>query len=178
MRYDNINLRALEPEDLEVLYRWENDTEIWTVSNTITPFSKYILKKFISNSHKSIYETGQVRLMIDLVDEQVTIGTIDIFDFDSFNKRAGIGILIASEEHKRKGYATKSIECLLNYCFNTLLLHQVYCNILSNNPESIEMFKKIGFTEAGIHKEWIRTSHGYLDQHLYQIFNPNNSTAP
>lgn len=44
-----IKLRAMEPEDIEILYRWENDTDIWKVSNTIAPFSKYVLRQFIEN---------------------------------------------------------------------------------------------------------------------------------
>src|SRR4030042_5228534 len=98
MKYKKINLRALEPEDLELLYDWENNDSYWVISNTVTPFSKYTLKRYLENSHKNIYETGQLRLMIDIAAEKKTIGTIDIFDFDPFHKRAGIGILIADEK--------------------------------------------------------------------------------
>ena len=40
----HVKLRAVEPEDLKNLYKWENDSTLWNVSDTITPFSKYILK--------------------------------------------------------------------------------------------------------------------------------------
>lgn len=169
MKYQKIRLRALEPEDLELLYEWENNNSYWLISNTIAPFSKYTLKKYIRNSHKSIYETGQLRFMIGLVEEKQTIGTIDIFDFDPFHKRAGVGILIANENQRRKGYATMALKCLCDYCFNTLQLHQLYCNILVNNIESIDLFKKAGFTEIGIKKEWIKTPEGYLDELMYQL---------
>jgi diamine N-acetyltransferase len=43
---ENIHLRALEPEDVDVLYKWENNREIWHVSNTQTPFSRYVLEQF------------------------------------------------------------------------------------------------------------------------------------
>jgi diamine N-acetyltransferase len=171
MRYKDIKLRALEPEDLELLYDWENNLSYWVISNTVSPFSKYTLKRYVENSHKSIYETGQLRLMIDHIPDKVSIGTIDIFDFDAFHKRAGLGILIANEDYRRKGYATMALTCLVDYCFKTLQLHQLYCNILANNCESIDLFKKIGFKETGIKKEWINTSDGYLDEHLYQLVN-------
>jgi len=140
MKYKEISLRALEPEDLELLYGWENNVSYWTISNTIVPFSKYTLKRYLEDSHKSMYETGQVRLMIDHIADDTTIGTIDIFDFDPFHKRAGVGILIADEQYRRKGYATMALKCLIDYCFSTLMLHQVHCSILSNNEESIDMF--------------------------------------
>ena len=173
MKCGEIRLRALEPEDLELLYSWENNVSYWIVSNTVVPFSKYTLKRYLEESHKDIYETGQVRLMIDLIPENTAIGTIDIFDFDPFHKRAGIGILIAKEEYRRKGYATMALKCLIDYCFGTLLLHQLYCSILENNTESMDLFKKAGFSQSGIKKEWIRTSDGYLDEFIFQLINPN-----
>ncbi|MBI5011000.1 MAG: GNAT family N-acetyltransferase, partial [Bacteroidia bacterium] len=147
MKFKDIRLRALEPEDLELLYNWENNLSYWVVSNTVSPFSKYTLKRYVENSHKSIYEAGQLRLMIDHSNDKVSIGTIDIFDFDPFHMRAGLGILIASEEYRRKGYATMALTCLIDYCFKTLQLHQLYCNILANNLESIDLFKKLGFVQ-------------------------------
>jgi diamine N-acetyltransferase len=162
----------MEPEDLELLYEWENDTSYWLISNTVVPFSKYTLRLYLENSHKDIYETGQLRLMIDHIPDNVAIGTIEIFDFDSFHKRAGLGILIAKEDYRRKGYATMALKCLVDYCFSTLQLHQIFCNILANNCESMDLFKKIGFVQSGIKKDWIKTADGYLDEYMFQMINP------
>ena len=169
MKYGKIKLRALEPEDLELLYEWENNNAYWMISNTMTPFSKFTLKRFLKHSHKNIYETGQLRLMIELIDEKITIGTIDLFDFDPFHKRAGIGILIADEAQRRKGYASMALKCVIDYCFTTLQLHQLYCNILANNCESMDLFQKLGFVRIGVKKEWVKTADGYLDEHMFQL---------
>jgi diamine N-acetyltransferase len=171
MKCEKIRLRALEPEDLELLYKWENDDSYWVISNTVAPFSKFTLKRYLENSHKNIFETGQLRLMIELVSEKKTIGTIDLFDFDPFHQRAGIGILIADDAERRKGYASMSLKCLIDYCFTNLQLHQLYCNILANNCESMDLFKKHGFVQVGIKKEWVKTSEGYLDEFVFQLIN-------
>jgi diamine N-acetyltransferase len=105
------------------------------------------------------------------IKDKVTIGTIDIFDFDPFHRRAGLGILIADEKYRRKGYAHMAITGLIEYCFNTLQLHQLYCNILANNSESMDLFKKLGFVQSGIKKEWIKISDGYMDEYLFQLIN-------
>ena len=169
MNYKEIRLRAVEPEDLELLYSWENDSKYWILSNTVTPFSKYTLKRYIENSHKNIYMTGQLRLMIDHIKSKKTIGTIDLFDFDPFHRRAGIGVLIAEEENRRKGYASMALTCLVNYSFTTLQLHQLYCNILSTNEVSIKLFTTQGFEKIGLKKDWIKTSDGYADECLFQL---------
>jgi diamine N-acetyltransferase len=171
MKYKDIGLRALEPEDLELLYDWENNISYWIVSSTVTPFSRYILKRYLENSHKNIYETGQLRLMIDHIPDKITIGTIDIFDFDPFHKRAGLGILIANEDYRRKGYASMALTCLIDYCFKTLQLHQLYCHILANNTESMDLFKKQGFIQTGQKKDWVKTTEGYLDEYIFQLIN-------
>jgi diamine N-acetyltransferase len=171
MRYKDVSLRALEPEDLELLFEWENNVKNWEISNTITPFSMYILKRYLEDSHKSLYETSQLRLMIDYIPDKSTIGTIDIFDFDPFHKRAGLGILIANEAYRRKGLASMALACIIEYSFKTLQLHQLYCNILANNTESIELFKKNGFIQSGIKKDWIKSFDKYSDEHLFQLIN-------
>ena len=60
----NVFLRAMEPDDLQILYEWENTTDNWTVSNTTAPFSKYILQKFIETSSQDINFNRQLRLMV------------------------------------------------------------------------------------------------------------------
>jgi diamine N-acetyltransferase len=110
--------------------------------------------------------------MIEHIPDKVAIGTIDIFDFDPFHKRAGLGILIANEAYRRKGYGSMSLTLLIDYCFKTLQLHQLYCHILANNCESMELFKKQGFIQTGVKKDWIKTSDEYFDEYLFQLINP------
>ena len=104
-----ISLRALEPGDLELLYSWENDPDIWTISNTLTPFSKYMLKKFIDSSVQDIYSAKQLRLMMDEVESKKTVGIIDLFEFEPFHQRMGMGIFI-EKGYRQKGYAKEGIQ--------------------------------------------------------------------
>ncbi|MBN2347947.1 MAG: GNAT family N-acetyltransferase [Bacteroidales bacterium] len=177
---ERIQLRALEPEDLDLLYKWENDTRIWTVSNTIAPFSRFVIKKYLENSHLDIYQTRQLRLMIDLylsADKPVTIGAIDLFDFDPFHNRAGVGILIAEYEYQGKGYASLALNELIEYAFSLLHLHQLYCNVLTDNKTSLKLFINHGFRKVGIKKEWIKTTGTYKDEYTLQLINNKNKPA-
>ncbi len=162
-------LRALEPEDLDILYKWENDTEIWNLSDRVAPLSQYILKKYLENSHKDIYETKQLRLIIQLQKTGRPIGAIDLFDFDPFHKRAGIGILIAEKGDRRKGFAGEALELLIAYAFEILKLHQLFCTISSENSASLELFVQSGFEISGTRKEWIWDGNKFLDEHFLQM---------
>ena len=167
-----ISLRAVEPEDLELLYRWENDISLWRQGNTLVPYSRSTIKKYIETSALSIYETGQLRLMIDITAEERTIGTIDLYSFDHFHGRAGVGILIADPSDRKKGYASAALEALIYYAFDTLALHQLWCNILESNIESMRLFTAHNFILCGSRKEWIKTASGYETEHTLQLINP------
>jgi len=80
----------MERKILELLYQWENNGSVWSVSGTVTPFSRFTLEKFIATAHDDIYTTKQLRLMIDLSEKDEegetvdvrSIGCIDLFEFD------------------------------------------------------------------------------------------------
>jgi diamine N-acetyltransferase len=109
---NNIQLRALEPEDLGFLYDVENNESFWNVSNTETPFSRFILTQYITNSHQDIYEAKQLRLVVEEKKSKKNVGFIDLFDFSPQHKRAGIGILIIKNK-QQKGFANEALELLI-----------------------------------------------------------------
>lgn len=166
----HIRLRALEPTDLKTLYKWENDSEIWEVSNTVTPFSIYILRKYLEVAHLDIYESKQLRLVIELKEENTPIGLIDLFDFDPIHHRAGIGIMIHNQDHRRQGHASEALHTMCNYAFKVLQLHQLYCNITSDNQASLRLFTNEGFEKIGNKKQWIKTPQGWKDEYILQCF--------
>ena len=166
---DKIRLRAPEPEDLDLLYLWENDPEVWHVSNTLTPFSYYTLKNYIENSHLDIFQAKQLRLMIEIKDTSQTIGTIDLFDFDPFHNRTGIGILIGDVSQRKMGYASEALDILINYSFDILNLHQLYCGIGADNISSIRLFQSKEFVQCGEKKEWLKTAKGWQSEYLFQL---------
>lgn len=169
LKAKKIQLRAIEPNDIDHIYKWENNTSIWNLSNTITPFSRFVIKQFIDNSHLDIFQSKQLRLMIDVINTNESVGTIDLFDFDPLHKRAGIGILIADKENRSKGYASEALDLLINYCFTILQLHQLYCNITTDNTESINLFTKKGFELVGVKRDWLLFDNVVKDEALYQL---------
>lgn len=163
-----INLRALEPEDLEFLYQIENNESFWEVSHTQTPFSKYLLKQYLENAHLDIYESKQLRLLIEEKSTKKQIGMIDLFDFNPQHKRAGIGILI-HPNYQQQGFASEALSLLINYTFSYLHLHQLFANITTDNKNSISLFTKHNFKKVGIKKDWIFSEGIFKDEILFQL---------
>lgn len=163
-----VKLRALEPEDLEFLFQIENDESFWEISHTQTPFSKYVLKQYLENAHLDIFETKQLRLIIEEKSSQKNLGMIDLFDFNPQHKRAGIGILI-HPEYQQKGFASEALELLIKYSFSHLQLHQLYANIIAENERSLALFAKHQFKKIGIKKDWIFFDGKMKDEILFQL---------
>lgn len=164
----NIYLRALEPEDLEFVHAIENDESIWELSNTQTPYSKFIIKQYLEHAQIDIFEAKQLRLVISSYKE-TPLGLIDLFDFDFKNSRAGVGILVKDEAHRQKGYGSEALQLLVNYSFTHLGLHQLYCNISEENKTSISLFKAQGFEEVGLKKDWNHINGTYKNEYLFQL---------
>ncbi len=166
MGIDKINLRALEIDDLEFLFEIENNRKLWKISYTTLPFSKYHLKKYIQESNLDIFSEKQFRFVICLGNKN-PVGLIDLFDFDPLNHRAGIGIVI-KKTHRKKGYAFESIKLIEDISKKNLQIHQLYVNVGIDNKISLDLFKKLGYVEIGIKKDWNYIDGQYADEVLLQ----------
>ncbi len=167
LAYGKVSLRPLEPADIDLMYQWENNLEIWNVSNTKTPFSRYILAEYLKESAKDIYETKQLRLMIE-TQEAGPVGAVDLFDFDPYHMRAGIGILIHNPDNRNHGYAGDALQVMFGYARDFLGLKQLYANIAASNVVSIHLFQKSGFVVTGTKLNWLKTAKGWEDEFLLQ----------
>jgi len=165
---EHIYLRALEPEDLDFIHEIENDESIWELSNTQTPYSKFLIKQYLDHSHKDIYEVKQLRLIISDKKDKA-LGMIDLFDFDFKNKRAGVGVLIRDAKERKKGIGSEALQLLIDYSFSRLNLHQLYCHISEDNKPSMQLFTKMGFKKIGLKKDWNFVDGNYKNELMYQL---------
>lgn len=162
-----IKLRAIEPEDLEVLYKWENDTDVWKYGSAMSPYSKYILRQYIIDAQTDIFESKQLRFMITLHQQDSVIGMIDLYDFDGLNSRCGVGIYI-DPEYRRGGFAKQALNLLQNYTFDFLNINQLYALIPENNKASLKLFLSSKFSKSGTLKQWIAYDSQYEDAIIVQ----------
>lgn len=172
LKGEKIYLRALEPEDLDFVHEIENLEDLWEVSAALTPYSKFLIRKYLANSHRDVYEVKQLRLVICNLEDK-PIGLIDVYDLDPKSRRAAIGIIISDTSERKKGYGAESLSLICKYCFKHLALHQVYANISDDNEASIKLFENQGFERAGLKKDWNLVNGKFKNEYLYQLINNN-----
>lgn len=163
----NILLRAPELEDATRIMAWENDSQQWIHSQNRLPFSAFEIEQYVLNCHHDLQSEKQYRWMIEHKATQKLLGCVDIFDYDAFNQKAGIGIMI-DKAFRQQGYAQQALNLLIDYAFSHLQLHQVYCNVLANNTASIRLFQSLHFKITATKKDWIQHKHEYIDEHVMQ----------
>ena len=107
-----ITLRAMEPEDLEVLYTIENDRSLWDMGTSNVPYSRYSLRDYIVHASNDIYVDRQVRLVIENSEHQV-VGLADLANFDPQHLRAELGLVVL-RQYQRRGYAEAAVVQVLD----------------------------------------------------------------
>ena len=161
-----ITLRAIEPEDLDLLYQIENDQSLWSVSATNVPYSRYTLHDYIANSSGDIYVDHQVRMMIENEDHQV-VGIVDLVNFDPSNRRAEVGLII-EKPYRKSGYAQATIEAMCDYAVRVLHLSQVFAFIDADNLPCITLFRKLRWDESARLRKWLFDGTDYHDAIVMQ----------
>ena len=166
LQKDGYRLRAPEPEDLEVMYLFENTPTLWEVSNATGPYSKFFLKQYIEQHQNDLYTDRQLRLMIENPTHQV-VGIIDLYNFEPFHNRAEVGVVVA-EPHRGQGRGKRALQLLSTYCSDYLGIHQLYTYIDVTNEPCIKLFAGCGFKECAHLKNWMRTGTQYRDVKMMQ----------
>lgn len=161
-----LTLRALEPEDVELLYAWENVREWWFEGSTVQPWTRETLKGYIAQI-QDIYTDRQLRLMITL-DGQPS-GLFDLYDYDPRHGRAGIGILIGVDELRGRGWGKKALAAGIHYAREQLLMRVLYAHVAESNAASQALFSAGGFQRVATFPAWLAHPKGAVDVHHYQL---------
>ena len=163
----NLRLRAPEKEDLDYLFRIENDTRLWMVSACKVPYSRYQLQQYIETNTHDLYVDKQARLMVEQCGTGDLLGAVDLFDFSPIDRRAEVGVVI-DDDHRGRGYGREALALLCDYAEHVLDLHQLYAYVLEDNVAAQHLFASCGFKQAAKLSDWVFSDKKYRAVVLYQ----------
>lgn len=156
-----MNLRALEPEDLNMVYEIENDPSMWEVGNPAAPYSKYALRQYLAEEPTDIIIRGSLRLVIE-TDEGKGVGLMDILNYSPTDRSAEIGIAIR-KECRGCGLGLQALARVEAYCRDILNLCQLYARVGAGNHASKKLFKDAGFETVATLPRWHYVRGSYED---------------
>ena len=161
-----ISLRALEPEDLELLFTIENNPELWSLGTPEAPFSKYSLRKYLEEQPSDIFSLKTLRLVIS--NDKKSIGLLDLYNYDAVSRSAEVGIALLESEQD-KGYSSEALKLLNQYAKNILNLRMLYVKIPSDrNMRSYKLFINNGYVPVATLPQWHYFAGNYEDLKVLQ----------
>lgn len=163
LRKDEILLRAIEEKDAPVLHCLINDPNI---EKMVLGWSRPVSERQQMEWIQAI-RAEDVRFMIEVNGEAV--GTIFLTELDFKNSSALLNIKLLQTEYGNKGIGTKSLQLLMEYCFDELNLHCLYAYILEYNQASQRLFEKCGFVKEGVLRQRIYKQGRYHDVIAYSF---------
>lgn len=168
LKGEKVTLRKITKEDTDNIVKWRNSEGVqknFFDQDLLTP---EIHTWWLENR----VETGQVAQFI-IVDNETgkDIGTTFIRDIDYKNKKGEYGIFIGEVIAKGKGLGTEAGKLTLEYAFNELKLHKVFCRVFTENKGAIKADLKAGFIQEGLLKEDIFVDNQFKDILIMAIFN-------
>ena len=179
-------LRALEPEDLPLLYTIENDPEMWDVGATATPYSRHALRHHIQAMGADITESGELRFVIEYKEQENSaniphglpikgevaerpkgVGLIDLTRYDARALRAEVSIAVL-REYREQGIGLEALRLLEEHCRRYLRLHQLYALVPEGNAASFSLFQSAGFTPVFDIPDWHFSNGKYIKATFFQ----------
>ena len=148
----NTQLRAMEPEDLELLYTIENDSEVWDVTSAKAHYSRYAIKQYLAQQPQEISIAGELRLVITTATGEA-VGLVDLTSYSPTDRTAEIGITIL-KSHRGKGHGKEAIEEIERYAKQMLNMRMLYAHTLACNESANKLFTACGYEAVATLPEW------------------------
>jgi len=155
-------LRAVEPEDLDLMYLIENDTQLWQCGGSTVPYSRYALRRFIEQNQNDIHQDGQLRMVIQ--QDGTAVGFVDLQNYDALHQRAEVGIVLVPEA-QHQGFAREALRLLEGYVRQHLRLNLMYAFVAKENQPAVRLFQQAGYTSQGVLPCWIHQQ----DAHIFTL---------
>jgi RimJ/RimL family protein N-acetyltransferase len=143
-----VRLRRPEPDDVDRVLRWINDTEVTQYLAARYPVSRAQETAWLERVSKQGPADGVV-LAIETLAGSRHIGTISLDRVQPDDRHATLGIMIGEKDCWGAGYGTDAIVTLLRYAFDWMNLHRIDLKVWSENPRAIASYLKCGFVMEG-----------------------------
>ncbi len=146
-----VKLRALEPEDLDLIHTIENDATLWAWSSTTVPVSRYAVRLYLESQQNDIHVDGQLRLVIML--DGKSVGVLDLTDFQPRHYRAEVGIVLLPQ-YRSLGIGAEALRLLAVYAEEVLHLRSLHAYVGEENTSAVALFEAQGYVQVGRLLRW------------------------
>jgi RimJ/RimL family protein N-acetyltransferase len=166
---EKVNLRALEPADLDSIMQWVNDREVtkW-LAGFVWPVSRKSEEEWLARATKA--DNPNDRVLVVEAKDGVYIGQVGLHQIDYTSGVAELGIVLGRKDYWGKGYGTDAIRTLLRFAFSQLRLRKIILKYQGANERGRKCYSRIGFKEVGCLKAHQLIDGEFQDMVYMEIF--------
>ena len=160
---DLIRLRGVEPEDGDIFWHWNQDSEMARNLEFVwPPISIARVRQEAAADAQKKMENDTFNWIIE-ESNGTPVGFIHTHNCQPRNGvfKYGLGV---DASQRRKGYAAAAILLILGYYFQELRYQKVTVQMHSENEASRALHERLGFVREGAVRRAIFTGGRYLDE--------------
>lgn len=166
---DHVTLRPLEPDDIDLLYRWDLDIELnilkgWTPRRSLHAFRQVYEQRII--------QTSDTNIRFGIQYEDHLVGFVELGLIDHEQQRAAIGIAIGDKQVWGRGIGTTALRLILDYGFTVQGLERVYAEIYGFNARSLRLMQRAGFQQEGMLRQHELHNGKRQDLYIFGLLKP------
>lgn len=166
LELDSLRLRAVEPDDADLMWEADNDASQWGDVGIEAPFSRENMRTYALTYDADPFRAGQLRLILEF--DGVAAGIIDLYDISPSRHTSWVGIYILPR-YRGRNFGRVALNLLSDYACDILNLRVLAAKISANNPHSANTFSAAGFQKCGSIPNWLLVANKPVDLHIYQL---------
>jgi len=168
LKGERITLRAIEREDLPVLWAYNNDLEVELAGGGDPPMPQSLARlqaEFDQNAAKGGRDGATFAIEV----EGKVIGGCGLFGFSETDRTCELGIGIGDKAYWGQGYGREAVGMLLDYAFRLRNWRRVWLRVWGHNERAIRAYRACGFVEEGRLRDHVWSAGAYYDLVLMGI---------
>jgi RimJ/RimL family protein N-acetyltransferase len=162
LRGEKVILRAVERDDLERLWEFNNDVEVEVTGGGDPPYPQS-LERLRAEFDDKAAKGGRDGMHFGIEADGMLIGICSLFGEDTVAGVAELGIAIGDKAYWGRGYGRDAIRTLLDYAFRLVNLRRVMLTVNGTNERAIRAYRACGFIEEGRLRQHAWSDGAYID---------------
>lgn len=167
VRTERLLLRPFHATDAEAVHRLAGSKDVAAGTFLPHPIDRQAAQDWITERLKDQAAGTGATFAITLAESGEVIGSIGM-EIVAEHEQGRLSYWLGSAYWNR-GYGTEAVTALLEYAFNSLMLHRIYAPHFHTNPASGRVLQKVGMTHEGRLREHYLRFGKRIDVELYGL---------
>ncbi|ASO21472.1 RimJ/RimL family protein N-acetyltransferase [Actinoalloteichus hoggarensis] len=159
-----VRLRPMEPDEVESLWRWNQDPEVmrWLTAR----YPESLAQAQARAAARPVNSYSFLLLGIEVIADGALVGVAMLVDGNPETGRAELNIYLGERDRWNSGYGTEAARLLCRYGFDQMRLHAVSLSVVAENEAARHVYRRLGFVEEGRIRDGFRRDGRWHDMIL------------